>query len=262
MRLDATRSFAISFRLNVLPRVALFAMAAFLAACAAEDPLEEDLPSMGNFRLAHNIVVAENMQQVPPSRGATPEEWETILTSELDRRFGAYEGERLYHFGISVDGYALAPPGIPIVLNPRSVLVLSVNVWDDELGAKLHEEPEQIVIFEGSSPETFLLGSGLTRTREEQMQVLARNAARRVQLWMLENPDWFDIDPDAAEAAAAEVAEIAEASETPIDAAAQAQAEAEGGADTIAAEAAAAIADAPDTCVPTADAPCPEPLTN
>jgi hypothetical protein len=116
----------------------------------------------------------------------------------------------------------------PIVLNPRSVLVLSVNVWDDALGEKLHEEPEQIVIFEGSSPETFLLGSGLTRTREEQMQVLARNAARRVQLWMLQNPDWFNIDPDAAEIAAAEVEEIAEASETPIDAGAEAAAAAAG----------------------------------
>jgi MFS superfamily sulfate permease-like transporter len=80
-----------------------------------------------------------------------------------------------------------------------------------QLGQKLHEEPEQIVIFEGSSPETFLLGSGLTRSREEQMQVLARNAARRVQLWMLQNPEWFNIDPDAAEAAAAEVEQIAEA---------------------------------------------------
>jgi hypothetical protein len=74
---------------------------------------------MGDFRLAHNIVVAENMQQVPPSRNATPEEWQEIITSEIDRRFGGYEGDRLYHIGINVDGYALAPPGIPIVLNPR-----------------------------------------------------------------------------------------------------------------------------------------------
>ena len=98
---------------------------------------------MGDFRLSHNIVVAENMQQVPPSRNATPEEWQEIITSEIDRRFGDYEGERLYHIGINVDGYALAPPGIPIVLNPRSVLVLSVNVWDDALGEKLHEEPSR-----------------------------------------------------------------------------------------------------------------------
>lgn len=231
-----------------LPALAALLAAGVLAACAAPDPLEEDLPDMGDFRLAHNIVVAENMQQVPPSRNATPEEWVEIVTAEMDRRFGGYEGERLYHLGISVDGYALAPPGIPIVLNPRSVLVLSVNVWDDALGAKLHEEPEQILIFEGASPESFLLGSGLTRTREEQMQILARNAARRVQQWMLENPEWFNIDPDAAEVAAAEIAEIAEASETPLDAAG-----------AVAAEAGEAEG---QPCVPTAEVPCPAPAVN
>jgi hypothetical protein len=98
---------------------------------------------MGDFRLAHNIVVAENMQQVPPSRNATPEEWQEIITSEIDRRFGGYEGDRLYHIGINVDGYALAPPGIPIVLNPRSVLVLSVNVWDDALGRNSTRNPSR-----------------------------------------------------------------------------------------------------------------------
>jgi hypothetical protein len=244
MRRDATRSSAVPSILNRLSRLGLLAMIGVLAACAAPDPLEEDLPDMGDFRLSHNIVVAENMQQVPPSRNATPEEWQEIIVSEIDRRFGGYEGDRLYHIGINVDGYALAPPGIPIVLNPRSVLVLSVNVWDDALGEKLHEEPEQIVIFEGSSPETFLLGSGLTRTREEQMQVLARNAARRIQLWMLQNPDWFNIDPDAAEVAAAQVEEIAQAVETPVEADPEAAAETE------------------EVCVPTEDSPCPEPLTN
>jgi len=169
--------------------------------------------------------VAEGMQQVPPSRSAEPEEWVEVMTAEIDRRFGGYEGDRLYHFGISVDGYSLAPPGIPVVLSTRSVLVLSVNVWDDALGQKLHEEPEQIVVFEGTSPET-ILGSGYARTREEQMQLLARNAARRIQLWMLQNPEWFNIDPDAAEVAAAEIAEIAEASETPLDAAGAVAAEA------------------------------------
>jgi len=183
------------FRLN---RLVTMVMLAALAACSpAPDPLSEDLPNMGNFRLGHNIVVADNMQQVPPSRRAEPEEWVAILTSEMDRRFGAYEGERMYHLGIAVEGYALAPPGIPLVVNPRSALVLSVNVWDDELGVKLHEEPNQIVVLEGSSSETFLIGSGIARTREQQMQVLARNAARQIQRWMLENPEWFSIDPDA-----------------------------------------------------------------
>jgi hypothetical protein len=180
-----------------LTRFAPLALVAALAACAAPDPLTDELPSMGNFRLGHNIVVAENMQQIPPSRDATAEEWTAILTSEIDRRFGEYEGDRLYHIGIAIDGYALAPPGVPLVLNPRSILVLSVNVWDDALGEKLHDEPEQILVMEGASSETAVIGSGYARTAEEQMQVLARNAARRIQQWMLENPEWFDVDPDA-----------------------------------------------------------------
>lgn len=222
-----------------LARFAPIALILTLVACAAGDPLDEELPPMGDFRLGHNIVVSENMQQVPPSRNATPEEWQEILVSEIDRRFGAYEGDRLYHIGVAVDGYALAPPGIPIVLSPRSILVLSVNIWDDALGAKLHEESEQIVVFEGSSPETMLLGSGIVRNRTEQMGILARNAARRIQLFMLENPEWFSISDEDAAAAVSGVEALAEAAEA-------------------AADVEAAVAE----CVPTEETPCPEPLSN
>lgn len=220
---------------RIMSRLIPFALVTTLVACAAGDPLDEELPPMGDFRLSHNIVVAENMQQVPPSRNATPEEWEAILVSEIDRRFGAYEGDRLYHIGVAVDGYALAPPGIPIVLSPRSILVLSINIWDDELGRKLHEESEQIVVFEGSSPETMLLGSGIVRNRTEQMGILARNAARRIQLFMLANPEWFNISEEDAAAAASDVEALAEAAEA-------------------AADVEAALAE----CVPTEETPCPE----
>ncbi|MBF9044398.1 hypothetical protein HKCCE4037_13735 [Rhodobacterales bacterium HKCCE4037] len=212
-----------------IARFAVLAPVLALMACAAGDPLDEELPPMGDFRLAHNIVVAENMQQVPPSRNATPEEWEEILVAEIDRRFGGYEGDRLYHIGIAVDGYSLAPPGIPIILSPRSVLVLSVNIWDDALGRKLHDEPEQIIVFEGASPETLLVGSGIARNRNEQMQILARNAARRVQLFMLQNPEWFNITDAEAEEALSNVGALAEAAEEAA-AVEQAVGEAENGA--------------------------------
>lgn len=220
-------------------RLLAFGLVLILAACAtpASDPLEEDLPDMGNFRLAYNIVVADSMQQVPPSRGATEEEWVEILTAEIDRRFGGYEGDALYHIAIAVDGYSLAPPGIPLVLSPKSILIVSANVWDDAEQAKLHEEPNQITVFEGLSGAT-VLGSGLVRSREEQMQVLARNMARRIQLWMLENPDWFDIDPDAAAADAAAIAAVVEAEEPEVDA------------EELASQ----------TCEPSEDVTCPEPV--
>ena len=203
--------------MRVLSRFALLGLVLILGACAATDPLDEELPDMGDFRLAYNIVVADNMQQVPPSREATGEEWIEVLTAEIDRRFGGYEGERLYHIAIHVDAYALAPPGIPVVLQPRSILVVSANVWDDELQAKLHDDPEQLTIFEGAAAETMLIGSGLARTREEQMQILARNAARRIQLWMLTHPEWFSIDEEAAAEAQATLEAQVEAVEQPVE---------------------------------------------
>lgn len=203
--------------MRALSRFALLGLVLILGACAATDPLEEELPDMGDFRLAYNIVVADNMQQVPPSREASGEEWIEVLTAEIDRRFGGYEGDRLYHIAIHVDAYALAPPGIPVVLQPRSILVISANVWDDELQAKLHEDPEQLTIFEGAAAETMIIGSGLARSREEQMQVLARNAARRIQLWMLTHPEWFSIDEDAAAEAQAALEAQVEAVEQPVE---------------------------------------------
>lgn len=165
-------------------------LAVLVAGCGAPDDLDEAPPDLGNFRLGHNIIVTENMQMVPISRPATEEEWKEVLSDEIARRFGRFQGDKLYHLGINIDAYALAPPGIPVVASPRSVLVISANVWSDELGRKIHDEPRQFTVFESLSGQT-LVGSGLTQTKEEQMRNLSRNAAFVVQRWMQENPDWF-----------------------------------------------------------------------
>ena len=162
-----------------------------LVACATDDLAEPPVP-LGEFGLGLNIVVADAMQKVPISRDATVDEWETALIKAMDDRFGRYEGTRLYNFGIAVDGFALAPPGIPLVLSPKSVLVITANIWEDATATKLNPEGKQLTIFEGVSGET-LVGSGLTRTKEQQMVKLAFNAARAVEKWLLEHPEWFDL---------------------------------------------------------------------
>lgn len=176
-------------------RMALFGVLALgLVACAeAPDPLTQDLPDMGNFQLMHNIVVVKNAKVVPPSRNADLNDWHRILSEEIERRFGRYQGGRDFHIAINLDGYSLAVPGIPIVLSPKSILVVSANVWDNELGRKLHSESEQITVFEGGGAA--VVGSGFTRSAEEQMRALARNMASDVQKWMLENPEWFGLVP-------------------------------------------------------------------
>jgi hypothetical protein len=184
------------------PVLAAFLAVTFLASCAQENLAEKPEP-LGDFALGLNIIVADNVQKVPISRDATVEEWEAAMIKAVDERFSRYDGTKLYNIGINVDGYALAPPGIPVVAAPKSILVITANVWDDAAGKKLNEKGKQLTVFEQFSGESAILGSGLTRTKEEQMESLSRNAARAVEDWMRLNPTWFglpDTRPSAADA--------------------------------------------------------------
>ena len=166
-----------------------------LAACTDVSDLETGkMADMGNFALGHNIVVAPKMQMGPASREATAEEWTTALTEAIDERFGRYDGGKLYHLGVSVEGYVLALPGVPLVLNPKSALIINVTVWDDAAGKKLNEEPEQLTIVESTAGESMLIGSGHAYTKEDQIKNLSQNAAKQIQNWMVQrHPEWFDI---------------------------------------------------------------------
>ncbi|KAJ53954.1 hypothetical protein ACMU_04910 [Actibacterium mucosum KCTC 23349] len=170
-----------------------------VAGCASSTEIDPEPAALGDFSLGHNIVVADNAQLIPPSRGAEPDEWEEVLTAEIDRRFARYEGEKLYHFGVAVEGFALAVPGVPVVLSPKSALVISVAVYDDTLAnngrnGKLAEERKQLTILESFSGDT-IVGSGLTKSREQQMQNLAFNAARAIEKYLANNAaEWFGED--------------------------------------------------------------------
>jgi hypothetical protein len=160
-----------------------------LASCGRQD-LDEPPVDLGPFKLGLNIVVADNMQKVPISRDATVEEWEAGLKKAVADRFGRYDGDRFYNIGINVDAYALAPPGVPVVAAPKSVVVVTANIWDDATATRLNAEPKQFTIFENLSGET-VLGSGLTKTREEQLAALSYNVAQSLEGWFLQNPQWF-----------------------------------------------------------------------
>ncbi len=161
-----------------------------LAGCAKPD-LNEPPVDLGPFQLGLNIVVADNMKKVPISRDATEEEWETGLKKAVQDRFGRYGGDRLYNIGINIDGYALAPPGIPVLAAPQSVVVVSANIWDDANQAQLNTEAKQFTVFENLSGES-VIGTGLTSTKNEQIDALSYNVAKAVEGWFLENPQWFD----------------------------------------------------------------------
>jgi len=175
----------------VLRHIALCLGLVLVTGCAKND-LAEPPVQLGNFGLGLNIAVADNVKKVPISRNATVEEWEAAMIKAVDDRFGRYEGTRLYNFGISVDGYALAPPGIPVVAAPKSVLVITANIWDDAAEMKLNPEGKRFTIFEGLSGET-VIGTGLTRSKAQQMEALSYNAVKAVEGWLLDNPSWFGL---------------------------------------------------------------------
>jgi len=172
---------------------------ALFAGCTATTP-EDPLEALGEFKLGHNIVVASKAQKGPVSRNATEDEWVNALTTAVGERFSQYQGSQLYHFGISVEGYLLAPKGIPLVYSPKSALIINVTLWDDVAGKKLNEKVEQMTIFETTTSGSFLIGSGRERTKEEQMMGLSRNAVGRIEEWMLEQHaanGWFAQKPGA-----------------------------------------------------------------
>ncbi len=191
---------------------------AALAACSLPADVNEPQVPMGDFRLGHNIVVVEEPTIGPFSRTATDEEWTEELTKAIQTRLGGYEGEKLYNLGIKVEAYALALPGVPLVFKPRSVLVINVLVWDDATQTRLNPEAKQLTIFEGVSGET-LISSGLTQNKQQQMVRLSNNAAKAIQDYLLENPEWIGLPPlDAVPEASAEAASGAAALGTaPID---------------------------------------------
>lgn len=171
----------------------LLVLCASLGACTASRDLTKPPEPIGRFLLGHAIVVAPNLVKGPVSREATPEEWIAGVDKAVEDRFRRFDGDYYYHLGISVEGYVLAQPGIPLVLSPKSALILNVTVWDDRAGAKLNEEPKQITVLESFSAET-ALGSGLTQSKEEQLKNLSFNAALQIERWMRvrqANDGWF-----------------------------------------------------------------------
>lgn len=176
-------------------RMALLGLAmVLLTACSVPAVVDEPAVSMGDFRFGHNIVVVDNPELGPFSRTVEDNVWQERLTQAMADRFGGYEGDKFYHIGVKMDLYVLAQPGVPVVFTPKSVLVLTVNMWDDSTGEKVNAEEKAFTVFEGTSKET-IVGSGLMRGKEKQMDVLSNNAAKAIQDWILENPEWVGLPP-------------------------------------------------------------------
>lgn len=188
--------------MRLMSVAALMVAVGLVAACQTNDLKKAPTP-LGNFQLGVNVAVTDKMQVPGISRKVTPEEMKAAMTKAVADRFAypRYQGDNLLNIGVFVDGYLLAPPGVPIVLSPSSVMIVTVNVFDDSSGEKLNSGQQMTVIEKGST-STFI-GSGLTQTKEKQLETLTYNVAKRIEIYLLENPEWIGMTEEEAKAALA-----------------------------------------------------------
>jgi hypothetical protein len=179
----------------------------FLVACNGAADLGKPAVPLGDFKLVHNIAVAPKAQKGPLSREVSKEELAKALSDATAERFGRYDGARNYHFGMSVEGYVLAQPGIPLVFAPKSILIVNLTVWDDAKNKKLTPKPHQITVFE-SFDQGPIVGSGYTKSAEEQLKNLSQNAAKSIENYLVRQnraEGWFNgASTDTATVAVAE----------------------------------------------------------
>lgn len=166
-----------------------------LLACGAEEDLSQTPEPLGQFRLGHNIAIADNVTQGPFSRDFTETQIEASVQNAVAKRLRRYDGDGLYHLGIVVGGLVLAQPGVPVVYAPRSVMIADVTVFDNTTQNKLNEEPERFIAGEGFRNSVPIIGSGYVRSADEQLENLSRSLATKIEAWLRENPEWFEPRP-------------------------------------------------------------------
>ncbi len=173
-------------------RLIVLGIALFLTACTTPDTVTKKPDPLGDFKLGHVVVVANQVTKGPLSRDATQAELVGALLPKLESFYRQFEGDKFYNISVTFDAYVLALPGIPLVASQKTTLFLGLTVWDDSAQKKLMEKPVRIVVIEAPTSESLFLGSGLTQTKEEQLEQITKDAVQAVHKWMVENKHLFE----------------------------------------------------------------------
>ena len=151
----------------------------------------DSYPLLGNFRLGHNIVVSESAEmRLGQASDLTSSDVERLLTEGIAERFGYLSGSRLYHLGIAIDGVVCNPDG-------RNVagVALSFNIWDDDLGQKIHDAPYAIRMQE---PLHDLSIPYHRATCLERVIDSIESSIDLIEIILLMNPSILNVSPDTA----------------------------------------------------------------
>jgi hypothetical protein len=187
--------------------LAVLASLLTLAACG-ETRLDEPPEDLGAFKMRVSHVYTDKALKWPLSRDAKGADWNKAMETALEARLRRYQGSQEYDVAVTLEGFMLAPPGIPVLVSPKSAVVVNVFVYD-VAQKKYLARKHQMQVFESTTGESALLGSGHARTRDEQIAGLALNIADELEEYLAEQHTengWFDLHAaaDQPEEAAAD----------------------------------------------------------
>lgn len=192
--------------------LALLASLVVLAACETTT-LDEPPEDLGDFNMRVGFVYTDKALQWPLSRSAEPSEWNEPIERALEARLGRYDGSGKYDVAITLEGFLLATGGIPVLVNPKSAAVVNVFVYDVSSKTYLVRK-HQMKIFEDTTGESAIIGSGYSRTKAEQIDGLALKIVDGLEEYIAEQHaehGWFE------SASAAEISEHIQDPAAPVD---------------------------------------------
>ena len=180
--------------MRFLARIGAVCALLILAGCAEQVLNARPDADLGAFRLNVNYAFDEKATKVGHTRTAAPGQWADAVAKANRARLGRYAGTQPYDIGVSVESYTLGQAGIPLIYNPRSSVIVFLNVYDPSTKTWL-VKGHQMQAFENTDSESLLLGSGGSRSQQEQVDGLAFNLARQIENYLEEQhaaKGWFN----------------------------------------------------------------------
>ena len=139
---------------------------------------------LGDFSLGHNVVVAPKLTRGEGSVVVPKQTFVDAVEKSNANQFKGYSGAGIYHLGISLEGYSVAPPE---TLGFRSALVAAVTVWNDSTSSKLNQTPKIFTVTYDPVPAAVQTGT--------QVANLSKKLSTEIENWLLvQNAEnaWFN----------------------------------------------------------------------
>lgn len=177
---------------------AIWGLAMLALSSCGEVPKSPNLNAQSlqaHFTLGHVGVITTGMAKGAYSVDVQSQDLATHLRSAVTSELSNFTGGHQYNLGIKVEAYTLANPSMPTVPQPKSVLMLTLSVWDDSHDPRPILAPATVVAVDG------LYGTSIFVTKpqgsiDQRLAALCAKAAIEIERYLVKNSDFLQAMKD------------------------------------------------------------------